>query len=100
MKTLKINLVAVVALMVGMVTMSFQANKSSQGYDWYAVDESGNIPSAIPLPGEPNEPECNAENSESLCAIEIRLNPNENFPQTVAEAKADHQTRGETMRDE
>lgn len=102
MKTLKINFAAIFAVVIGLVTMSFQANRSVQDYEWYEVGTDGStIVSNNPLPGgEPNEPECNAENSETLCAIEILLDPEEDFPQTVAEAMANHQTRGETKRNE
>lgn len=102
MKTLTINFVAIVAVLIGLMAMSFQSNIEVQGYEWYEVDTDGiTIVSDNPIPGgEPEEPDCNADNSATLCAIEILLDTEEDFPQTVAEAKTNHQTRGETKRDE
>lgn len=103
MKTfLKKHFIGAFALVLALATMSFKyAEKQTLVYNWYPVGTDGStITSSTPLAGEPNEDACNPDNSQSICAIEIQLNPSNPFPSTVAQAQANHDVGDLTRREE
>lgn len=94
MKTLKINLVAVLAVMISVGMMSFQlATNTTAG--WYALGAptSGGTPIQEHLPSGPAD-DCIVEFDNDLCAVEWTGTGNP--PQFLEQISGSPQTAGRT----
>ncbi len=69
MKNLKVNFIALVALVIGIVTMSFKIypDKSQEQSGWYEVESDGTLSPSPTTP--PNEIDCSTLMTTDLCKI-------------------------------
>ncbi|TPE42449.1 hypothetical protein [Pontibacter mangrovi] len=85
MKKLKVNFLALAAVLMAAGTMAFSAPATLQS-GWYLV-EGDAIGSPTSGPGG----DCSTLYTNRLCMVQLQLDENEPIPQTVSEAEANDQ---------
>lgn len=92
MKRLKVNFLALAAVLVAAGTMAFSAPAALDS-GWYLV-EGDAIGSAATGPSG----DCQTNHTKQLCMVQLQLNANEPIPQTVSEAEANGQVISKARR--
>lgn len=85
MKRLKVNILAMAAVLVAAGTMAFSAPAALDS-GWYLVEGD-----AIGSPAAGPSGDCKTTNTIELCMVQLQLNANEPIPETVSEAEANGQ---------
>lgn len=87
MKNIRINLLAIIGMMVAIGTVAFTAPKSSNLSAWFAVEEDGVTIIPISLS---EAPEICSEAEGQYCALKLNTENATSFPETVPQAEAMH----------
>ncbi|PVY40895.1 hypothetical protein [Pontibacter virosus] len=92
MKKLKVNFLALAAVLVAGGTMAFSSPATLQS-GWYLVEGD-----AIGSPTAGPSGDCSPINTSKLCMVELQLGHNEPIPETVSEADANGQVTNRASR--
>ena len=92
MKKLKVNFLALAAVLVAAGTMAFSAPATLQS-GWYLVNGD-----AIGSPTAGPSGDCSTDYTNKLCMVQLQLSHNEPIPETVSEAEANGQVTDQARR--